>query len=67
MSPCADPRFGRLQEGFGENPTVAAHMGRAAVLALQGGPGAATDYLPEHSVCSLGKHYAGATGMDMPA
>ena len=31
-----DPRFGRLQEGFGENPTVAGALGTAAVLGMQG-------------------------------
>ena len=56
-----DPRFGRLQEGFGENPIIASHMGRASVLALQGGPGNASTYLPEGHVCSLGKHF-GAYG-----
>ena len=56
-----DPRFGRLQEGFGENPIIASHMGRAAVIALQGGPGNATTYLPESAVVSLGKHF-GAYG-----
>lgn len=61
-----DPRFGRLQEGFGENPTIASHMARASVLALQGGPGYATDYLPEHHVCSLGKHYAGPSCRAVP-
>jgi beta-glucosidase len=52
-----DPRFGRLQEGFGENPIIASHMGRAATLALQGGAGNATTYLPDGHVVSLGKHF----------
>jgi beta-glucosidase len=33
-------------------------MGRASVLALQGGPGNASTYLPDGRVCSLGKHFA---------
>lgn len=53
-----DPRFGRLQEGFGENPVIASHMGKASVLALQGGPGNSSGYLPLQSVNSLGKHFA---------
>lgn len=53
-----DPRFGRLQEGFGENPIIASHMARASVLSLQGGMGGATEYLPNGSVVSLAKHYA---------
>lgn len=52
-----DPRFGRLQEGFSENPLVTSHMGRASVLGLQNG--AKQDaYLGNASVASLGKHYA---------
>ena len=54
--PC--PRVPTLRAGFGENPTVASHMGRASVLALQGGPGNASTYLPAGQVCSLGKHFA---------
>lgn len=53
----ADPRFGRLQEGFGENPTVASTLGAAAVLGLQG-TGSPETYLEEGKVCSLAKHYA---------
>ena len=41
-----------------ENPVLASHFGRASVLALQGGPGTAEDYLPAGAVNSLGKHYA---------
>lgn len=52
-----DPRFGRLQEGFGENPTVASTLGAAAVLGLQG-TGNPETYLQEGKVCSLAKHYA---------
>ena len=37
---------------------AASHMGRASVLALQGGPGNASTYLPDEHVCSLGKHFA---------
>lgn len=57
-----DPRFGRLQEGFGENPTVAALMAAAAVHGLQGRgdlPGATdVSYLPLGKVNSLTKHFA---------
>jgi len=53
-----DPRFGRLQEGFGENPIIVSHMARASVIALQGGVGGADQYLPNGSVVSLAKHYA---------
>ena len=52
-----DPRFGRLQEGFGENPTVAGALGAAAVLGLQG-VGNPETYLEQGKVCSLTKHFA---------
>eukprot|EP00750_Incisomonas_marina_P008546 INCI15511.2.p1 GENE.INCI15511.2~~INCI15511.2.p1 ORF type:complete len:720 (+),score=138.36 INCI15511.2:139-2298(+) len=51
-----DPRFGRLQEGFSENPLVTSHMGRASVLGLQNGA-KQDEYLGNVSVASLGKHY----------
>jgi beta-glucosidase len=52
-----DPRFGRLQEGYSENPILTAHLGEAAVLGLQNGA-APLSYLDNTSVAALGKHYA---------
>ena len=60
-----DPRFGRLQEGFSENPTITAHMARASTTGLQGGVSTSSDsYLPFNVsgrpvVASLAKHFAG--------
>ena len=34
---CTDPRFGRTEENFGEDPAHVAAMGVAAVKGLQGG------------------------------
>ena len=53
-----DPRFGRLQEGFGENPTVASTLGAAAVAGLQGAQNGPEHYGLPGKVCSLGKHFA---------
>ena len=56
-----DPRFGRGQEGFGENPVLTSAMGVASVLGLQGGNGYSTgpsSYLEPGKVVSLGKHFA---------
>lgn len=56
-----DPRFGRGQEGFGENPVLTSAMGVASVLGLQGGDGYSTgpsSYLEPGKVVSLGKHFA---------
>ena len=52
-----DPRFGRLQEGYSENPLLTTHLGTAAVLGLQNGA-RPLEYLGNESVASLGKHYA---------
>ena len=52
-----DPRFGRMQEGFSENPLLTTHMGVASVLGLQNGALPQT-YLDNVSVASLGKHFA---------
>jgi len=62
-----DPRFGRLQEGFSENPTLTAHMAYESTIGLQGGPSNnSTSYLPQEqegqnssaTVISLAKHFA---------
>lgn len=53
-----DPRFGRLQEGFGENPMITSEMGRASVEGLQGINQGPTKYRLEGKVNSLGKHFA---------
>ena len=59
---CTDPRFGRCEESFGEDPHVIATMGVAAVtgLAGKGGPGAASTYLsdPGVQIATEAKHSA---------
>jgi beta-glucosidase len=60
-----DDRFGRQQEGFSPDPLVAAHLGSAMVMGLQGGDTAGPDsYLPdyERSVTAVAKHFAGYGG-----
>jgi len=57
-----DPRFGRLEENFAEDPYLVAAYGVAAVQGLQGDDGAAgaSTYVPDpmrHAV-SQAKHYA---------
>ena len=65
---CTDPRFGRMEENFGEDPFHVAAMGVAAVHGLQGrgGCGGANTSLPPNRVASQAKHYAayGAGGRD---
>ena len=59
---CTDPRFGRCEESFGEDPHIVATMGVAATtgLAGPGGPGAASTYLsaPDRHIATEAKHYA---------
>eukprot|EP00051_Salpingoeca_urceolata_P004956 m.69158 g.69158 ORF g.69158 m.69158 type:complete len:805 (+) comp13959_c0_seq1:103-2517(+) len=58
---CTDPRFGRCEESFGEDPALVSKMGVAAVTGLSGpgGIGAASTYLPPGKIATEAKHYAG--------
>jgi len=53
-----DPRWGRIEETFGEDPHLVAEMGLAAVRGLQGGV-AADQPLPPGKVFATLKHLAG--------
>eukprot|EP01045_Picozoa_sp_COSAG04_P006376 COSAG04_NODE_312_length_17133_cov_31.976928_2_plen_596_part_00 len=54
-----DSRFGRLQEGFSENPTLTAAFAIAATKGLQGQqPPGTWEYFARDKVVSLAKHYA---------
>lgn len=63
---CTDPRFGRMEENFGEDPAMVAAYGVAAVTGLQGssglgsGPGAASTYIGDavNHITSQAKHFA---------
>ncbi len=61
-----DDRFGRFSESFSPDPTITAHMSRAMMLGLQGGPdiGAPDTYLPNFNttLISVAKHFAGYGG-----
>ena len=63
-----DPRFGRTEENFGEEPLLVAMMAEAAVVGLQGGRAMPTEYLadPTSSVVAEAKHCCvyGASGLD---
>jgi beta-glucosidase len=67
---CTDPRFGRMEENFAEDPFMVAVYGAAAARGLQGHDGCdgASSYLrsPREHVASQAKHYAmyGAGGKD---
>ena len=59
---CTDPRFGRMEENFGEDPLLVARAGVAALRGLQGrdGLGGASAYLgsPRTAVSTQAKHFA---------
>lgn len=52
----ADGRWGRVAEGWGEDPWLASRLGAAAVEGFQGGPGGARLQDPE-SMAACAKHY----------
>lgn len=51
---CRDPRYGRIIEGPGEDPTVGRHMARAIVEGFQDG-----DIAKESSMVACPKHFIG--------
>ena len=53
-----DPRFGRLEENFAEDPYLVAAYGVAAVQGLQGDDGGFSDYVSTRHAVSQAKHYA---------
>lgn len=72
---CTDPRFGRCEEAFGEDPQLIAIMGVAAVTGLSGpgAAGAASTYIaePTKKIATEAKHFAaysyGGRDGSMPA
>eukprot|EP01047_Picozoa_sp_COSAG01_P006716 COSAG01_NODE_246_length_20450_cov_195.166822_29_plen_219_part_00 len=63
-----DSRFGRLQEGFSENPTLTAAYAAAAANGFQG-PQPAGKWAPmaDDKVVALGKHYAAVSQPPHPS
>ena len=51
---CTDPRFGRCEEAFSEDPMLVSKMGVAAVTGLsgKGSAGAASTYLPKGKIAT---------------
>lgn len=49
-----DPRWGRIAEGYGEDPYLASELGKAAVRGYQ-----TKDLSDITSVAACGKHYVG--------
>jgi len=63
-----DPRFGRTEENFGEEPLLVATMAEAAVVGLQGGRQQPTEYLADATtgIVAEAKHCCvyGFSGLD---
>ncbi len=52
---CRDPRWGRVAEGFGEDPYVGSRFAEAAVRGFQGGD----HFVPGKSMAACLKHFCG--------
>jgi beta-glucosidase len=54
-----DPRYGRVEECFGEDPYLVAEMGKAFVIGMQGDAEITRDHIPDYHLISTAKHYVG--------
>ena len=52
-----DPRYGRVEECFGEDPFLVGEMGKAFVIGIQGDPEITKGYIPERHLIGTAKHY----------
>ena len=54
-----DPRYGRVEECFGEDPYLVSEMGKAFVIGMQGDPKITKNKIPENHLISTAKHFVG--------
>ena len=52
-----DPRYGRVEECFGEDPYHVSEMGKAFVIGMQGPPEITKNYIPENHLMCTAKHF----------
>ena len=52
-----DPRYGRVEECFGEDPFLVAEMGKAFVIGMQGDPSITMTHIPDNKLMCTAKHY----------
>ena len=52
-----DPRYGRVEECFGEDPYHVAEMGKAFVIGMQGSPEITKDRIPDNHLMCTAKHF----------
>lgn len=54
-----DPRYGRNEECYGEDPYLVSEMGTAFVCGMQGDPEQTVNGIPEGKIACVAKHFAG--------
>ncbi len=54
-----DPRFGRVEECFGEDPFHVAEMGKAFIVGTQGDPEITKISIPDNHLMCTAKHFVG--------
>ncbi|HYX10300.1 MAG TPA: glycoside hydrolase family 3 N-terminal domain-containing protein [Bacteroidales bacterium] len=52
-----DPRYGRVEECFGEDPFLVAEMGKAFVIGMQGEPSTTKKQLSDNKLICTAKHF----------
>jgi beta-glucosidase len=52
-----DPRYGRVEECFGEDPFHVAEMGKAFVIGMQGDPSTTNEQLSDNKLICTAKHF----------
>ena len=52
-----DPRYGRVEECYGEDPCLVAEMGKAFVTGMQGPPEITKDHIPDGHLMCTAKHF----------
>ncbi len=52
-----DPRYGRVEECFGEDPFHVAEMGKAFVIGMQGSPEITKNHIPDNHLMCTAKHF----------
>lgn len=52
-----DPRYGRVEECYGEDPFHVAEMGKAFVVGMQGDPVITQEHIPDGKLICTAKHY----------
>ncbi|HAZ03785.1 MAG: hypothetical protein A2W90_17840 [Bacteroidetes bacterium GWF2_42_66] len=52
-----DPRYGRMEECYGEDPFHVAEMGKAFVIGMQGDPEITKNHIPDNHIICTAKHF----------